>query len=142
MTPEDMAAIQGKASKHGGRWSAADFIDILSSPGGFSISAKGCFALGRIVLDEVELLQIATDPAYQRQGLATAVLIDFEKHALNAGASQAFLEVAITNLPACALYQKLGWREAGLRRGYYKSESYDPIDALIFNKDFTSTKCS
>ncbi len=39
------------------------------------------------------------------------------------GRGAAILEVSRNNLPAMALYRKLGFKESGIRRGYYPDGS-------------------
>lgn len=91
------------------------------------------FALGRIVLDEAELLTLAVKPDAQRQGIGRACLSSFEKTAAEQGALRCHLEVAECNKAARALYRAMGWQEAGRRRAYYKSETAR-IDAIMMTK--------
>lgn len=47
------------------------------------------------------------------------------------GAKRIFLEVRETNLPALRLYERLGFKPAGRRPGYYTNP---PADALLFER--------
>ncbi|CAN0605058.1 unnamed protein product, partial [Ectocarpus sp. 12 AP-2014] len=114
-------------------WSAQDFADLLGKPGVFLISERAGFALGRTVLDEVELLTLAVAPGAQRSGSGTRLLAEFEHTAQNHGATRAFLEVAITNTAAKALYAGAGWRVDGVRAGYYRAKPA-AIDAALMSK--------
>lgn len=69
---------------------------------------------------EVELLNLAVDPAYKRKGVATALLskIDFEV---------VYLDVRATNRPALEFYRKHGFRKTGHRRKYYNHPVEDSI---------------
>ncbi len=91
------------------------------------------FALGRVVLDEAELLTIAVAKHTRRQGLGRKCLTDFEAEAARLGARLAHLEVAATNEAALALYSKAGWQQTGMRRAYYKSPE-GRIDAILMQK--------
>ncbi len=62
---------------------------------------------------EFEILNLAVEPAARRRGLAVALV----QAACRSG--RWFLEVRESNSAARALYAKCGFREAGLRRGYY-----------------------
>ena len=55
----------------------------------------------------------------RRKGVARALMEAGLAAARQAGAGACFLEVAIDNPAAIALYERLGFSRAGLRRGYY-----------------------
>lgn len=143
MTPEAMAATHARAfAGHGRAWSTPEFRALLDSDHVFSIGDSlgdslgdaHAFALGRVVLDEAELLTLATDPAHRRAGRARACLTAFEAQAAARGAVSAFLEVAEDNAPARALYHAANYREVGRRKGYYSSQSGAAVDALVLAK--------
>lgn len=83
-----------------------------------------------LVLDELHIDNLATDPDWRQQGLAGHLL----QHGLNSarerGARTAFLEVRPSNLPALALYLKCGFLIDGRRTSYYQSP---PEDALLLS---------
>lgn len=85
------------------------------------------------VLDESDMMNIAVSPAYRRQGIAEKLvqtLID----ALRARGSHTLtLEVRASNVPAQALYEKLGFQQIGLRKNYYRNPKED---ALILRKEW------
>lgn len=91
------------------------------------------FALGRVVLDEVELLTLAVDPDHQRTGIGRRCLGLFESEAALRGATKAYLEVAETNQAAVALYRACGWVQTGRRKAYYKHIDAR-IDAILMSK--------
>jgi ribosomal-protein-alanine N-acetyltransferase len=144
-----------------GPWTAQDFRDLLAQKGTFLITPSTlkypggagaepppaatvqpsqdlrAFALGRVILDEAELLTLATDPDRRRQGLARACLAAFEEEARQRAATTAFLEVAATNAAARALYESAGWHRTGLRKDYYKSPQ-GRIDAIVMSKPLSA----
>lgn len=136
MTPEALATLHTATFSAPPPWSAEAFAALLADPGVFlAADPRGrAFALGRVVLDEVELLTLATDPAFRRQGLARVCLGDFDRLARVRGGATAFLEVAENNAPALALYAATGWRPAGRRPGYYRAPGGERIAALILCK--------
>jgi ribosomal-protein-alanine N-acetyltransferase len=71
--------------------------------------------------DEAELLNIGVASAYQRQGVARALLTDMLTTAKVQSRQRVFLEVRVSNIPAIELYCRTGFAVAGERRNYYKN---------------------
>ncbi len=84
-------------------------------------------ASGWLVVDELHITVVAVDPLQRRQGLGRQVLQALLSHGHRLGAERATLEVATSNTAAMALYRSLGFRDAGIRRRYYRNGD----DALI-----------
>ncbi|MGB3493470.1 MAG: ribosomal protein S18-alanine N-acetyltransferase [Elainellaceae cyanobacterium] len=72
------------------------------------------------IVDEAHITLLAIHPAYRRQGLATAILLELLHRARLRGLQWATLEVRISNQGAIALYQSLGFQSVGERRKYYQ----------------------
>lgn len=120
MTPDALAALHAQSFPAYPRpWSASEFGDLLAAPGVFLLDQNAGFLMGRIVLDEAELLTVAVDPLHRRGGIGRSLMSAFANRAARRGATRAFLEVADTNTAAIGLYQRAGWARAGFRRGYY-----------------------
>jgi ribosomal-protein-alanine N-acetyltransferase len=134
MTPSQMAALHAEAMTVPRPWSEAEFATLLGHPGTFATGDATSFAIGRVILDEAELLSIATHPDHRRRGLGRACLAAFEREAAARGARTAHLEVAAGNAPAVALYLAAGYFRTGLRRGYYKAPDGRHQDALLLAK--------
>ena len=84
--------------------------------------------------EEAELLRIAVAIDKRRCGVASALLVQFEKVCAEEEVSSIFLEVASRNTSALRLYDKFGYSQVGIRRGYYNN----PLDdALVMNKMFS-----
>ncbi|KQI72350.1 alanine acetyltransferase [Loktanella sp. 5RATIMAR09] len=137
MTPSELATLHAAAFSATRAWSADEFADLLKHPGTFVIGDAHSFALIRTVLDEAELLTIATAPTMRRQGLARAALTAGERRAQTEGAVTLFLEVAEDNDPAIALYTASGYRQIGRRPGYYLPKDGAPLAALVLRKSLT-----
>ena len=79
------------------------------------------FVVGRRVLDEAEILNLAVRRSRRRQGegrkLLARLLEDFRKN----NVSRVFLEVRESNAGAISFYQALGFRHAGRRKDYYQN---------------------
>lgn len=133
MTPNAMAALHARASAS--PWSVESFAKQISQTGSILATQTHAFALGRIIVDEVELLQIATDPDHQRNGLGRAVLSEFERLAHQRGCLRALLEVASLNSAAIALYTAAGWTVDGTRPNYYRLQDGRYDDAILMSKN-------
>ena len=116
-----------------GLWTREQWSRELSDPRrlriGFTDDASGLIAIacGWLVVDELHITAVATDPDHRRQGHAKSVLDALLQRARQQNASHATLDVAAGNTSALALYGQLGFRTAGRRKGYYR----DGRDALI-----------
>ena len=112
-------------------WSEAEFTSLNSDPAVFTIGDANGVVMGRVIVDEAELLTIAVRPSSRRTGQGRALLLAFIETARSRGASMAFLEVAADNVPAISLYKSAGFIESGRRKNYYKHPNGLTIDALV-----------
>ena len=119
MTPEALARLHAAAFARDRPWTEAEFASLLALPGTLLLGDGRAFLLGRVAVDEAEVLTLATHPDHRRRGLAAVLLARFEEQARTLGAARVFLEVAEDNAPARALYEGHGYREVGRRKGYY-----------------------
>ena len=71
------------------------------------------------VTDEVHLLNVAVHPERQHLGIGRILVHAMMRDSAASGARVIFLEVRAGNVAARSLYARLGFRELGLRRGYY-----------------------
>ena len=71
------------------------------------------------VADEVHVLNIAVHPERRGVGLGRALLESILAESRAARSRAVFLEVRAGNVVARRLYRHLGFRELGVRRGYY-----------------------
>lgn len=80
-----------------------------------------------ILYDELHINTIAVHPALRRQGLATELMTRLLAMAASEGAHRALLEVRRSNTVAQRLYERLGFRVAGVRRNYYTQPDEDAL---------------
>lgn len=80
-----------------------------------------------VILDEAHITTIAVDPAYRGQHVGERLLVGLIDSALSRGARWMTLEVRKSNDTAQALYKKYGFREIGVRKGYYSDNREDAI---------------
>lgn len=81
--------------------------------------------------DAFHLLNVAVLPEYRRRGLARLLIDEFLAEAHRLGAADVWLEVAVTNDAARALYEAYGFEQVRVRRRYYQPGD---IDALVLRK--------
>lgn len=80
-----------------------------------------------LIFDELHINSLAVDLPFRRRGLATRLLTDVFRDAVSAGARSATLEVRQSNRAARGLYERLGFRVEGVRRGYYQDPREDAL---------------
>ena len=83
------------------------------------------------ILDEGHITNVAVDPDHRRQHIAEKIIEEMIRRTSEEGITSWTLEVRADNEPAIRLYEKMGFREEGVRPGYYE---YDGTDALIMWK--------
>lgn len=98
-------------------------------------AALAGFALCRVAADECEVLSCAVRPQSRACGFGRQMLTRAFALAAGRGARRAFLEVDEGNACARALYESLGLRKVGRRRGYYVRPGRPPADALVMSAD-------
>ena len=118
-------------------WTEAQLREALGWPGAVALVAENAagltgYVLGRVVVDQAEILSLATAVAYRRQGVGRSLLAAAMAAMIERGAGSAWLEVRVSNHPARAMYQAAGFVAAGLRRDYYRQPQED---ALILRRD-------
>ncbi len=85
------------------------------------------YFLAQCVLDEMEILRIAVDPAYRRKGYGRQILSKVKKMAIGQGIAWCFLEVRESNAAARSLYESFGFASYGKRKGFYRQPDEDAV---------------
>jgi ribosomal-protein-alanine N-acetyltransferase len=111
-------------------WSLAMFVLELSKPSGICLAAHaGERLLGYVVCSRYDqvwhLMNIAVAPEHRRTGIAGRLLARlFEE----AGDTLPFtLEVRVSNRNAIGMYERFGFRSAGVRPRYYHDNGEDAL---------------
>lgn len=103
------------ASPEASHWKPEDYLGYESVVAEREGRLAG-FAVARLLPpDEVEILNVATDPAVRRRGVGSALL----QALLKLPGRVLFLEVRESNVAARALYRSAGFSEEGRRKKYY-----------------------
>lgn len=134
----DTLMLEAFDPRYGEGWTRSQCMGVLAMPGvrlliAFLDDAPAGFALTRAMLDEVELLLLATRPAQRRRGIAATLLRALVAEAEGEGAAKLHLEVRAGN-DAARLYTAHGFAKVGERRGYYKGRTGQLFDAHTYSR--------
>ena len=77
------------------------------------------------VQGESDMMNVAVDPAYRRQGVAEALVTQLAVQLRELGNGSLTLEVRASNEGAIALYEKLAFEQVGRRPNYYRNPKED-----------------
>jgi [ribosomal protein S18]-alanine N-acetyltransferase len=111
-------------------WSLAMFVLELSKPSGICLAAHaGERLLGYVVCSRYDqvwhLMNIAVAPEHRRTGIAGRLLARLFEEA--GGALPFTLEVRVSNRNAIGMYERFGFRSAGVRPRYYHDNGEDAL---------------
>jgi ribosomal-protein-alanine N-acetyltransferase len=122
-------------------WSRSMFAGELAKPssiclGGFEADEEDSALIGYLIVsryvDAWHVMNVAVDPDHRGRGVATMLLERLFEVTADDARRGYTLEVRVSNRKAIDLYERLGFRSRGLRRGYYTDNRED---ALIMWKD-------
>ena len=85
------------------------------------------------VLGESDMMNVAVDPGFRRQGIARTLIETLIAELSKMGSRCLRLEVRVSNENARALYARMGFQQLGLRKNYYHNPKED---ALILGKEW------
>ncbi len=130
------------SSTYGESWNYNQCRSMLSLPGSRLLLSKNGnlllgFAISRAIASEEEILMIAVDPEYQKDGIGFMLLTHLLDRAREDGVASVFLEVRSNN-PAQVLYHKLGFQETGIRKAYYTGRNSEKFDAVTYKLSLNS----
>ncbi|MGU3495229.1 GNAT family N-acetyltransferase [Xanthobacteraceae bacterium A53D] len=136
----DLARLHATAFHRG--WSVPEFERLLAERTGIGhvlrAGARGRllgFVLSHAVPPESEILSLVMDAAYRGKGLGARLLTHHLGRLAAMGVTASFLEVEAGNAPAIAVYRRVGYQDAGRRKGYYEGPD-GRTDALVMRRDF------
>jgi [ribosomal protein S18]-alanine N-acetyltransferase len=128
----EVMAIENAIYTH--PWTRGNFGDSLRAGYQCWTWRVGAELLGYLVLlvaaGEGHLLNLSVAAERQRAGHGSELLRQAMRLARSCGAQRIFLEVRPSNLGAKALYERFGFREISVRRGYYPAHG-GREDALV-----------
>jgi ribosomal-protein-alanine N-acetyltransferase len=123
-------------------WSRGNFVDsiVAGYPARVLLDANDTM-LGYFVsmagVDEMHLLNITVAPAVQGRGHARHMLSALVDMCAQCAARELWLEVRLSNSRARAIYERLGFVEVGIRKGYYPAGFARREDAAVMTLKLT-----
>jgi len=85
------------------------------------------FLVARMIVPEIEILNLGVLPSARRRGTGRALLAEALRWGAASGAQKAFLEVRASNLAAIQFYESRGFQMAGRRANYYSAPVEDAL---------------
>ena len=119
-------------------WSAASIRYELTNPlSKWLVAVEGERVVGYVgsqtVLGESDVMNVAVAPDCRRKGIGNLLVEELTELLKKDGVYKLTLEVRVSNDPAIALYEKLGFQVLGRRPNYY---SHPKEDAWIMGKEW------
>jgi len=119
-------------------WTRRNFADSLEAGYQMHVLRRDAELCGYYILmagvDEGHLLNISVARPWQRHGFGSLLIDHACELCRQRHATQLLLEVRPSNVTAQSLYRRRGFRQIGVRRGYYPKGDLDPFrreDALV-----------
>jgi ribosomal-protein-alanine N-acetyltransferase len=121
-------------------WSRSMFAGELAKPSSICLGAFSPEDEGRLVgylivsryVDAWHVMNVAVKPELQRRSIASTLIEQLFEQTSDDGRRGYTLEVRVSNTGSIKLYERLGFKSRGLRRGYYTDNRED---ALIMWRD-------
>ncbi len=139
LSSSDLGAIERiERRSYATPWSRSMFASELAKPTSICVGAVtdtgaliGYLIISRYV-DAWHVMNIAVDPDHRGRGIARALFDELFERTADDPLRGYTLEVRVSNDEAIRLYDRLGFRSRGVRRGYYTDNRED---ALVMWKD-------
>lgn len=141
MTATDVDAVErlaAQAAPEAAVWKRPQLLELLAIPShydawvaeeaGAVVGFVWCHVIGgNLPGGEAELDNLAVDPAWRHQGIASQLLETAWQRAVERGAHAMFLEVRSANTAAQRLYQRAGFTVYQRRPSYYSRPTDDAL---------------
>ncbi len=133
MNEEDLPSVHEiECSIFSKPWSAADFLDSIKNRRNIYLVveeqdeiAAYCGLWG--VAGEGQIYNVAVKQALRGRGIGCFMLSALIELGRKQGLGTFTLEVRVSNLAAIALYRKLGFKDAGVRKNFYNAPAEDAL---------------
>ena len=117
-------------------WSRGNFVDsiVAGYPARVLFDGRGAlvgYFVAMAGVDEMHLLNITVAPAAQGRGHARYMMATLVALCGEHAARELWLEVRLSNTRARAIYERFGFIEVGIRKGYYPAGFARREDAAV-----------
>jgi ribosomal-protein-alanine N-acetyltransferase len=122
-------------------WTSSLFLSELAlrSSRAYYIARVGREIVGyagvMISFEDSHVTTLAVDPAWQRRGIATRLMVALVRESLVRGAQHMTLEVRMSNKGAQDLYRRFGFAPVGVRKNYYPETNEDALVMWVHDID-------
>ena len=134
-SPKEMMEVESLCFNNA--WSEQDYMEMQEQPtfSNWLLKIPNAAKVGMVsfqtVPPELQILRLAVQPYWRKQGLAKFMLEQLEIMAKSANLESLWLEVNSANKAGRSLYYKQGYQETGIRKKYFRN----PLgDALLLKK--------
>jgi ribosomal-protein-alanine acetyltransferase len=141
-TPDDIPFLLQleRESTTAAHWTLEQYTNLLRDGAGSHrlvlLAEREDVLLGSLVAQHIasdwELENIMVSSGERRKGIGGRLLRALMDAACQSASESIFLEVRESNHPARRLYEKTGFQQAGVRKGYYRDP---PEDAILYRLD-------
>ena len=133
MTIEDGAAVaEMEHQSFSDAWSEKAVLETLRQPTALCLVAEKAgrrvgYLLAYQAADEIEIARVAVVEEVKRQGVGTALMKKLQEEGTQRKARKILLDVREKNHMAQAFYEKIGFKEDGIRKRFYTEPEEDAV---------------
>jgi len=114
-------------------WSKESFIEEITNNqfAIYIVTVENDVVIGYVgmwkIFDEGHITNVAVHPEFRNNGVGSGLITELLNIAKEQGINALTLEVRRSNIVAQRLYEKFGFREAGVRKRYYADNHEDAV---------------
>lgn len=134
---QQIVKIQEQSYKGKAPWNAYALLEdmntnknalyIMAKHENRSIGFIGSWFVG----EEAHITNVAVLPYYQAKGIATTLIKEIKRLAIEEGCNIYTLEVRISNVHAQHVYEKLGFSKGKIKKKYYNPDREDALEMYL-----------
>jgi len=127
-------------------WTRGNFIDSLAAGYVAQLLRDGRderllgYFIALAGVDEMHLLNLTVAPAHRRRGFARLMMAALVECSRAERAHRVWLEVRVSNDVALAVYRRFGFREQGIRPGYYPAAHGKRESAVVMSLEIDAER--